>query len=178
MLLDPQLIVTQARDADWMRQIPQTDYIPILARIASSALHVLDRDLVSLAAFGSIAGGDAHRCSDIDILLISRNLPSSYSQRAVLLAGLVRRTSQLRHRLWRDMRIHPDIDLLALTPEEARVNQPIYLDMIDRDDFLAWRLKELRNRLESMGSRRIRTPGGILFWSLKPEVKPGEVVEI
>ncbi len=59
--------------------------------------------------------------------------------------------------------------LLDLT-EDARI-------LVDRDGFLAGALDALRARLDALGARRIWR-GNAWYWDLKPDYRPGEVIEL
>lgn len=185
MLVDPELVVATLDGNNWQNEVPQKVYLPLIARFTSCALRAMNGNLVSLVVYGSVANGKAGPNSDIDMLLVSHDLPRSYSQRASLLADLIQQISPIRNRLWQEKGICPDLDITGLTPADASINQPIYLDMIDRsiiildrNDFLSQKLEKLREELERIGSKKICSPKGTWFWSLKPNLKPGEVLEI
>jgi hypothetical protein len=76
------------------------------------------------------------------------------------------------------------ISEVFLTPEEVRRHPPILLDMTeegiilhDKGGFLEKELEAIRRRLRELGARKVATPKGH-YWILKPDLKPGEVVEI
>lgn len=160
-------------------------YLPIISSFTSSALRRIGSNLVSVAVYGSVAAGRPLPSSDIDILLIAKGLPPRYSQRASMVAGLIRGTERLRMEIWRRKGMYPDLDVIALTPEEASVAQPIYLEMleaslfvVDREGFLDNRLQAFARRLAEQGARKVQTPEGLTYWILSPASKAGEVVEI
>ena len=49
--------------------------------------------------------------------------------------------------------------------------------LYDRDGFFASVLARLRKRLRAMGAERRRL-GRIAYWDLKPDFRPGEVIEL
>jgi hypothetical protein len=49
--------------------------------------------------------------------------------------------------------------------------------LYDREGFLQSALGRLKARLESLGARRIWR-GNAWFWDLKPDFKPGDVIEL
>ena len=68
--------------------------------------------------------------------------------------------------------------------EEAERGSPLFLDMVedaeiafDRNDFFSNVLDALRMRLAALGAKRVWR-GNAWYWDLKPDVKPGEVIEI
>ncbi len=69
--------------------------------------------------------------------------------------------------------------------EEATENRNIFLDMIDdsiilydKDNFFKNRLKELKNRLTQLGSRKVTLKDKTWYWQLKPDIKAGEILEL
>lgn len=77
----------------------------------------------------------------------------------------------------------PIIQNYPLGVEEAKRFNRIYLDAVidgiilyDRNDFLAQILHSLRDRLEEMGSIRVRLPNRKVYWILK-DVKAGEIIK-
>ena len=54
--------------------------------------------------------------------------------------------------------------------EDARI-------VLDRDGFFAGVLDRLRGRLHALGARRVWR-GTRWYWDLKPDRRPGEVIEL
>lgn len=132
--------------------------------------------LVSAVLFGSWARGEARAESDIDLLVVMRELPRSRLDRSGLLVGLAREVSDA---------LADRIAPVALTPEEAARAKPFYLGMlsghtivVDEGGFFATVLRRLEQRLRELGSRRYVDEDGYEYWDLKPDWKPGEVVEL
>jgi hypothetical protein len=74
---------------------------------------------------------------------------------------------------------------VALTPEEAAQIRPFYLGMlsgnvllVDEGGYFAAVLRRLRQRLDELGSSRYVDEDGYEYWDLKPDWKPGEIVEL
>jgi len=121
--------------------------------------------------------------SDVDLLIVAQNLPRGRMAR-------VREFEQVEQALesflleMRKQGIETYLSPLFKTKEEALAGSPIFLDMVedarilyDRDSFFASRLRELKQRLEILGARRIRR-GSAWYWDLKPDYKPGDVIEL
>jgi len=133
-------------------------------------------DLVSVVLFGSRARGEAKPESDIDVLIIVRGLPRNRRERYAGLRDVAREVSN---------DFASDVAPILLTPEEAQRVKPYYLGMLsghvilhDVDGFFAGVLARLRRRLVELGSRRYVDKDGYEYWDLKPDWKPGDVVEL
>jgi uncharacterized protein len=133
-------------------------------------------DLISVVLFGSWARGEARPASDFDVLIVVRGLPRNRFE---------------RYRGLRDVACEVSSEFavavapILLTTEEAKHTKPYYLGMLsgyvilrDTDGFFASVLERLRRRLAELGSRRYVDPDGYEYWDLKPDWKPGDVVEL
>lgn len=148
------------------------------------ACHEIYSDrLVSLAVFGSVAAGTMRTDSDIDILLVADRLPDGRLRRVEEFESV---ESLLRTRLVAAAAhgIHTRLAPIFKTRAELEHGSPILLDMtehvrilFDRDGTLARRLDRLRQRLAELGSRKVYRDGGY-YWLLKPDYKPGDVIEL
>ena len=65
------------------------------------------------------------------------------------------------------------------------MTKPFYLGMLtahvilyDRDAFFATLLTRLQQRLAELGAERRVDADGYEYWLLKPDLKPGETVEL
>ena len=146
--------------------------------------HFMDR-LVSIVLFGSLARGDVHKYSDIDLLVVVDDIPKKYGERVRLLAPILEKVSRYRIKLWSEKEIYPDIDIILLDRDDASIDHPFYLDLVtdaliiyDRDGFMEKRIGEVRNKLTKLGAMKIGLPDGRYYWVLKPGLKWGEVVEL
>jgi len=139
--------------------------------------------LISVCVFGSVARGEAREGS-VDVLVVAEWSREDMGSR-------LRETEEAR-RLVRRGEIHPGptrrvagtISEIDLTPQEVSRHPPILLDLVDegvivfdRNHFLENVLRELRERLRLLGAKRVEAKKGH-YWVLKPDLKPGEVVEI
>jgi uncharacterized protein len=136
--------------------------------------------LVACAVFGSVGRGTPRFDSDIDLLLVVRDLPHGRFNRVEEFLPI---EARLEPALRED---EPGCLPIALspvfkTPEEVEAGSPLFLDMVDDarilwdpDGFLAGYLDRLRARLRRLGARRIRR-GNAWYWELKPDLEPGEI---
>ncbi|MBI3181680.1 MAG: nucleotidyltransferase domain-containing protein [Myxococcales bacterium] len=143
-------------------------------------------NLVSFVVFGSVARGEAAPGSDVDLLLVFRALPTSRAERFRIFYDAREALRQKTKDGGLEAAGHPfDWSPVILTMEEARYHSPLYLDLVedarlllDRGGFFVQVLDGLRARMRELGSRRVRLPGGSWYWDLKPDWKPGEVIEL
>jgi hypothetical protein len=130
--------------------------------------------LVALVAFGSQVLDRARAESDLDLLIVIRDLPSRRFDRHRLLSPLAHRVSD---------EFAATISPVLLTPAEASSVKPFYLGLldghrilVDRGGFVRDILSRLQRRLAELGSRRLTDELGNRYWDLKPDYVLGEDV--
>ncbi len=139
--------------------------------------------LVSVVLFGSVARETQRFDSDIDILIVAENLPKGRGKR-------IREFLQIEEKLEEHLRnleksgIYTYISPILKTPEEVKAGSLLFLDLVedskilyDRDNFFKNKLEELRDKLKKWGAKRIWL-GNAWYWILKPDLKPGETIEL
>jgi predicted nucleotidyltransferase len=138
--------------------------------------------LVSLILYGSRARGTHRADSDIDVLVVVRDLPRARAARHALLRP-IRQEVDAAYRQATGQE-PPYLSYLVKTPEEAAYHSPLYLDMTedavavhDRGGFFAAVLDAMRRRMASLGSTRVWLDNR-WYWVLKPDMQWGETVEI
>ncbi len=160
----------------------QPRFETVLEAIRRAAEELYGPRLITLAVFGSVGRGAAGPESDVDLLVIARELPYGRMARVSEFRKVEELLAEESDPTISDLsgRLSPVIK----TPEEAEAGSPLFLDMlddaellIDRGGFFRDRLERLRRRLEELGSRRIRQ-GDRWYWDLKPDYHPGEVFEL
>ena len=133
--------------------------------------------LISLVVFGSVGRGTPRPDSDIDLLLVVKDLPDGRIARVKEFAAIEITLSNV-------IKTHFDLSPVFKTPEEIADGSPLLLDMVedsrllfDRDDFFQRAMKDLKERLQRLGARRIWR-GNAWYWDLKPDYKQGEIFDI
>jgi len=151
-------------------------WAPELVRYTNLLKGRFGPDLVSVVHFGSWARGTARPESDLDVLVVTRGLPPSRLERH----GVLHRVAQGVSEEFADT-----VAAIGLTAEEAERVRPFYLGMLsghvllwDPSGFFQRVLERLQARLAELGARRYVDEDGYEFWDLKPDWKPGDVVEL
>lgn len=133
--------------------------------------------LFSLAVFGSVGRGTPRPDSDIDLLLVIKDLPTGRLAR-------VREFAAIETALGAASASRIEISPVFKTPEEIAQGSLLLLDMVedahilfDRGGFFKAALDGLDDRLRKLGARRIWR-GNTWYWDLKPDYVRGEVFEV
>lgn len=139
--------------------------------------------LISVVLFGSVARGTPNFHSDLDVLIIAKNLPRGRIKRIREFAIIENACAELLNSL-KKKGINTDISAFIKTPEEAERGSPLFIDMVqdarilfDRHKFFSKIIKRLKERLDILGAKRIWC-GSAWYWVLKPDYRPGEVFEL
>jgi len=128
--------------------------------------------LRSVALFGSQARGEATARSDVDLaIVVSGRGADDYGALTRSLGGHgLREPPFISAVIWSDVDLAGHPWLLI----DVAVDGIVLLD----DGVLGREMEAVRRRLAALGSRRVRLPDGTWYWDLKPDWKPGDVVEI
>lgn len=155
----------------------------VAARYVELLRGALGENLVSAILFGSVARGDAGPDSDIDLLIVGEEFPPGRFARLRLLEEVDAKFEPELDRL-RSQGLHPRLARLLKTRAEATRLVPLYLDLVedarllyDRDGFFQSVLTRLGASLKRLGAER-RLRGQTRYWVLKPDFRPGEVIEL
>jgi len=160
-----------------------SQYRRLAGLLAREAAAVYGDRLVSVVVYGSVARGVPTPDSDLDLLVVADGLPSGR-------IAQLREFKPVEERLGPALKemaaegIRPFVSPVFKTREQVEYGSPLFLDMtlhadilFDRGGFFAARLDRLRARLTELGSKRVPCRGGY-YWVLKPDLKPGEVIEL
>lgn len=139
--------------------------------------------LVSIVLFGSQARGTQRPDSDIDLLIIVKDLPKSRLKRSEEFSKIEKKLEKDLEKL-RSKGIYTWINAILKTPEEIEIGSLLLLDMVedakilyDKNEFFKKRLQKLKVKLKELGAKR-EWRGNAWYWILKPDLKPGERIEL
>ncbi|MDP2871694.1 MAG: nucleotidyltransferase domain-containing protein [Bacillota bacterium] len=157
--------------------------LDLARRYAQSAEAVLGDQLVSVVLFGSVARQQCTPTSDIDLIVVLREAPRAAGPRRAILEPVRASLQPLLDDFWREG-VFTDFTELIFAVGEARKTHRLFLEVIedgvilyDSGGFFAGVLERLGAALRQMGAQR-KTVGNLRYWDLKPDFKPGDVVEI
>ncbi len=155
----------------------------LLGGLAQACHLVYGERLVSLVVFGSVGRGTPRQDSDIDLLVVARELPPGRVRRVEEFSA-VEEALQGALMEARTQGVETYLSPVFKTPEEVRAGSPLFLDMLDdarilydEGEFFASEMRAFRERLERLGARRVWV-GDSWYWDLKPDYRSGEVFEI
>ena len=141
------------------------------------------KGLVSVV-FGSVARKTQTFESDLDMLIIADQLPQGRGKRIGEFEIIDEKIEPFLKLLRNEEGINTYISAIIKSPEEAEKGSPLFLDMVedsrmlfDRNGFFKGVLERLRERLRKSGAKRIWR-GNAWYWDLKPDYKPGDVIEL
>ncbi|BDC17749.1 nucleotidyltransferase domain-containing protein [Acidianus sp. HS-5] len=158
-------------------------YATLLNKMVEIMKEEFKDDLVSVVLFGSVARGDNRNDSDVDLLVVIKNLPKdSMLKRIRLFESKVEDKLEIE-KYWK-MGYYISLSPILKTPEEAEKLSPLYLDMVydavilyDKDNFFGNVLKRLKEKLDQLGAERVWI-GKKWYWVLKKDYKYGDVIEL
>ncbi len=140
--------------------------------------------LISVVVFGSVGRETQSFDSDIDLLIIAEGLPKGRMKRIREFGSVEDKVEPFLKSLRKKEGINTYISAIIKRPEEAQKGSPLFLDMVedakilfDRDGFFGGVLDSLKKRLKELGAKRI-WKGNAWYWDLKPDYRPGDVIEL
>jgi predicted nucleotidyltransferase len=152
-------------------------------RAATEYRKALGDDLLAVACFGSVARGEPGLDSDLDLYVVTRSRVSSLIDPRLERLRYFRETPEYQTLAREGYR--PDPMPIFHTAEELTTHPWILLDIADHgmilhdpDGVLNRELEKVRRRLLELGSKRIQRHDGSWYWDLKPDWRPGDLVEL
>ena len=138
--------------------------------------------ILSMTLFGSVARGQARLHSEIDLLVVHKKVDFNPVPRSVDIALALREENEYKRLIEQGLDLQPSC--IFMTEGELWDRPHILLDILVEGillydvGILESRLEALRERLNALGSKRIGLPDGTWYWDLKPDWKPGEIIEL
>lgn len=152
-------------------------------RVAAEYRAALGDELLSMALFGSVARGQAGATSDLDLYAVTRRRIPLLDPRIDVAHRRARESAEYRG-LVRDG-YRPEPMPVFHSVAELAAHPWILLDishhgivLSDDDGVLTRELDAVRRRLADLGARRLVLPDGTWYWDLKPDWRPGDVIEL
>jgi hypothetical protein len=160
----------------------QEPYKSLLEKLTKLLQEEFQDKLVSVVLYGSVARGDNRKDSDVDLLLVIKDLPKTITERVILFDKVERKLDDDIMRLM-DEGYYVTFSPVLKTPEEAVRFSPIYMDMTedavilyDRDGFFRKVLEKTRKRLKELGFERVWLSEKSWYWR-KRDYKLGEIID-
>lgn len=142
-----------------------------------------EENLLGGALFGSVVRGEARPESDIDLLFL--HLPVGFSPLKTFVHICLDLESGKEFHELVNQSFFPRPSPVFRTEAQLGENPLILLDLLDHGLILYDPLGRLNNLLEqfklalaNLGAKKIVLEDGSWAWDLKPDWKPGEVIEI
>ena len=160
----------------------QEPYKSLLEKFTKLLQEEFQDKLISVVLYGSIARGDNRKDSDIDLLLVIKDLPKTITERVILFDKVERKLDDDIMRLM-DEGYYVTFSPILKTPEEAMRFSPIYMDMTedaiilyDRNEFFRKVLEKTKKRLKELGFERVWLSKKSWYWR-KRDYKYGEIID-
>lgn len=161
-----------------------SDYNAFLTQLLNEVESQFGRNvIISVALFGSVARGEARPESDIDLLIIHKDLPYDPVKRFVKAILALEEKEEYNRLIKRG--IYPQPTAIFMSSQELSQKPLILLDILedgiilkDEGRFLLQKMEALKGKLKEMRSQKIILEDGSWAWDLKPDWHPGELIEI
>ncbi|MGC8596549.1 MAG: nucleotidyltransferase domain-containing protein [Thermocladium sp.] len=156
-------------------------YESLLNKLLNLLLNHFKDKLYSVVVYGSVARGDNRKDSDIDLLIIVKDLPKSRIERYKIFEQFETQLMEDIEELY-DEGYYVSFSPIMKTPEEASHFSPLYMDMVedaiilfDKENFFNDILKRIKKKLDELGFERVWL-GKKWYWR-KRNYKFGEIID-
>lgn len=160
-----------------------TPWRALAERVVAEYSAALGDALLAVACFGSVARAQAGPESDLDLYLVTQVEVTDPIGRCMDAVLRLRETPEYQALVRAGYR--PDPMPVVHTAAKLATHPWILLDIADHgvilydpQGILTQELERVRCRLRELGSRRTERPDGSWYWDLKPDWRPGEVIEL
>jgi len=158
------------------------DYDALVKRLLSLSKSYYQERLISFVLFGSVARDTFRPDSDIDFLLVVKDLPKGRVKRIREFERQIEDKLDFFLKELAHKGIYPSFSPVLKTPQEVLSGSWLFLDMVedakilyDKDGFFTTYLSQLRQKLHQMGAKRI-VLGNAWYWVLSPD--PKAIIEL
>jgi len=157
-------------------------YNSLLKKLTKLLLDEFGDRLISVVVYGSVSRGDHRNDSDVDLLIVIKDLPKTITERMMLFEKIESKIEDDIDKLM-DEGYYVTFSPIMKTPEEAVRFSPLYMDMTDdaiilydRDNFFGNVLEKTREKLLELGFERVWISKKAWYWR-KKDYKFGEVID-
>ena len=157
-------------------------YNSLLKKLTKLLLDEFGDRLISVVVYGSVSRGDHRSDSDVDLLIVIKDLPKTITERMMLFEKIESKIEDDIDKLM-DEGYYVTFSPIMKTPEEAVRFSPLYMDMTDdaiilydRDNFFGNVLEKTREKLLELGFERVWISKKAWYWR-KKDYKFGEVID-
>ncbi|AEE94812.1 DNA polymerase beta domain protein region [Acidianus hospitalis W1] len=158
-------------------------YASLLNKMVSIMKEEFKDSLISVVLYGSVARGDNRKDSDVDLIVVIKDLPKDSMLKRIRLFETKVEDKLNLEEYWKKG-YYITLSPVLKTPEEAVRFSPLYLDLVydgiilyDKDNFFLNILEKLKEKLKELGAERVRQ-GKMWYWVLKKDYKFGDVIEL
>jgi predicted nucleotidyltransferase len=160
------------------------EYRELIKKIFKEVKKYYGKNLVSFVIFGSVAKETTSPYSDIDLLIISKNLADGRAKRVLEFIENIEKKVEKDVKKLRKKKIFAELSPIIKKPEEVKTGSFLFLDMIedaiiyyDRNKFFRNYLNALKEKLKRWGAKKVYKKGGY-YWVIKENFNIKEGVEI
>jgi predicted nucleotidyltransferase len=160
------------------------EYRDLIEKIFKEVKKFYGKNLVSFVIFGSVAKETTSPYSDIDLLIISKNLPDGRTKRVIEFIENIEKKVEKDIKKLRKEEIFTELSPLIKKPEEVKTGSFLFLDMIedaiiyyDKNEFFRNYLNTLKEKLKRYGAKKVYKKGGY-YWVIKEDFNIKEGIEI